>query len=201
MKLQELLQEDLQSQEIQKWLGDWSISSFRILDEVSLNKSNINEIFNDKTLKVVDGLESIDLYTNTINSTFSWPFAKYFPSNMELSIQGSSNKPGIIENFKDFPDVHNLFILRYIDIKSLDGFENTKITFLNLEHLKTDIECGLLRLLKSKHLQIVKPPKFGGEDLKHALTIVDKHLSGGDGNIPDCMDELIEAGLKKYAKL
>jgi hypothetical protein len=62
---------------------------------------------------------------------------------------------------------------------------------------------GVLALLKMPHLKVInlltKPSSGPSKDLYKALKIVQKHLEAKD--ISECMDELMEAGLKEYAKL
>jgi len=55
----------------------------------------------------------------------------------------------------------------------------------------------LIRRLRFVDLSVKMLPPVG---LRQAISIINKHL-GGDRNIHDAQEELIEAGLKEYAKL
>jgi hypothetical protein len=75
--------------------------------------------------------------------------------------------------------------------------------FSNLTHLRfingTKIHGGLMSFLTLPKLQSVTANRFlEDERLFKALEIVNKHLEHRD--VPECMDELMEAGLKEYAK-
>jgi hypothetical protein len=62
----------------------------------------------------------------------------------------------------------------------------------------TVIKGSILSLLKYDDL-LISEHNLSDPSFKKALEIVQKHQA--DKNIPECMDELIEAGLKEYAKL
>jgi hypothetical protein len=201
MKFKDYLQEDKESNQrkIDEWLKDWSITAFQFNDEVSVNGENIDQIFDIASLRLLSGLEGPDINARH-NATFIWPFDKNTPNGTEWSIQGTDGKTAIIENFKSFPEARHLSLIRNVQVLSFEGIENVKLFELNLRYLQTNIECGLIRLLKNKTLQSIAGPNIADlHELKAAIQIVDKHLDTRD--IFDCMDELIEAGLKKYAKL
>jgi hypothetical protein len=68
------------------------------------------------------------------------------------------------------------------------------------EYAKGGWTCGVLSFLKMPKLKALDT--FGATKTKwyYALKIVDDHLRNGK-NLTDCMDDLIEAGYKEYAKL
>jgi hypothetical protein len=75
--------------------------------------------------------------------------------------------------------------------------------FSNLTHLRfingTKIHGGLMSFFTLPKLRSVTANRFlEDEKLFKAIEIVNKHLEHRD--VPECMDELMEAGLKQYAK-
>jgi hypothetical protein len=90
-------------------------------------------------------------------------------------------------------------------IGSLSGLKE-RLPNLESLHAKTlglQLHGGVLCLLKHPNLKkIFFPSSMAPEranDSLRALYIVSKHLESKD--VSECMDELIEAGLKEYAKL
>jgi hypothetical protein len=98
--------------------------------------------------------------------------------------------------------------LRHCYVKSLAGIEQlTNLKRIYWTYSGNDAPFGVLRLFKVPNLTEIKTiyhvdPKDirKGEYGQYALEIVNKHLKG-DRSVADCMDELMEAGLKEYAKL
>jgi hypothetical protein len=84
----------------------------------------------------------------------------------------------------------------------ISSFNLSKQDFSKVEELDffshTNITCGLLSLLKLPKLKTMMISNMGGP-VRQALEIVYKHIE--HKNIPECMDELIDAGLKDFAKL
>jgi hypothetical protein len=122
------------------------------------------------------------------------------------AISASNGTTIIVDDFKEFPDCEFLNLWKGVEILSFEGIENNIITEIGL-YDGIHIRCGLLRILKMPHLKIFKMHADGGafdakpldKKLAQAVEIVRKHLKTKD--ISECMDELIEAGLKEYAKL
>lgn len=112
-----------------------------------------------------------------------------------------------IESFAGFPE----FVTNFKMIGQLYG--GKPITFTKIhEHIhaagelafddvNVDEDCGVLGFLNIKQLTKVdfKPTWGKQESLVKAFEIVNKYLPEGD--IMDCQDELIDAGLSKHAKV
>jgi hypothetical protein len=84
---------------------------------------------------------------------------------------------------------------------ALDSVE--ELTFSTAIYYPDAWKTGVLTLLKMPHLKKIKllgqPSSDSSKALRAALDIVQKHLTEKD--ISECMDELMEAGLKEYARL
>jgi hypothetical protein len=86
-------------------------------------------------------------------------------------------------------------------IKSFDGIEHLS----ELENFKvaggaTDFDDKrFLRFFKAKNLKHLEAVDAGKDnDIGRALSIIQSHLATKD--VADCIDDLIEADLKEYAK-
>jgi hypothetical protein len=97
------------------------------------------------------------------------------------------------------PNVHMLTLssckFKSFKLNPMQLNEVTDISF----RLDTEITSGLLGILKLPKLKSIFNDHLDSAKLKTALDIIKKHL--GTKDISECMDELIEAGLKEYAKL
>jgi hypothetical protein len=126
---------------------------------------------------------------------------EYTRLNVALSdYDGTSS----IDNFHNWPKVQFLRIEGFV-LKSLAGIENTPLRTLRFIFNKIDeLQCGLLRVLKCPELTGLKinlhDESMEVSDGIDAMTeIIEKHLENHD--IAECIDELIEAGFKQYAKM
>jgi hypothetical protein len=202
MKLKDLLNENEEANVkiIEEWLKHWQISTFCESDSTTLNGTSWSKIFDKKTMRMYDEFTMLSV-TSIGHQTFSWPFSKDLALGFELDIfSDTKNSGAVIENFKDFPQVQKLIFGRNLEIKSLEGIENLKVFDIDFEVMRAE-RFGLLRLLKSKTLEHIKPvAKVIHPGMHDAMEIVNKHLKG-DRDIAECMDELIAEGLKEYAKL
>jgi hypothetical protein len=112
----------------------------------------------------------------------------------------------LVENMLSAPNARGIE-LRHCYVKSLAGIEKlSNLKRLFWTYSGSDAPFGVLGLLKLPNLIEIKftfqmdPNDIReGEEAQVALEIVNKHLK--DKNVAECMDELIEAGLKEYAKL
>lgn len=83
-----------------------------------------------------------------------------------------------------------------------------KVLFRGHIEIGANVDSRILGLLYIKNLQVVSINTFGllghmskgSDDLVAAVGIVNKHLKG-DRNIHTCQEELIEAGLSRFARL
>jgi hypothetical protein len=103
-----------------------------------------------------------------------------------------------ITNLEHIPENIESLALHKMTIEDLSGLHKKipKIKVISFWD-KTVVKHSILSLLKFDDLYISYhniDPSFA-----KALEIVQKHQA--NKSIPDCMDELIEAGLKEYAKL
>lgn len=132
-------------------------------------------------LKSLDGMAEIAAGTVNLSSTrISEEDFKYLPKKMK-ALRFSN-----CENIKSISSLH-----KYVEeIEQAIGLTSVNIS------------GGLLGLLKIKGLSAVQYGFSSGDPLDRALTIVDKYLPVKSAeDIMDCQDELIDAGLKEYAKL
>jgi hypothetical protein len=131
------------------------------------------------TPKVVDG--DVDLGGNAISSFDN------FPHTISGILEISDNV------FKSFKDIH----LHINQVSGADG----------IFALHNPIKSHLLGLLKIKKLKLVTLVTAGQarstikqyQDLGKAEKIINKYLPEGD--LFDCQEELIEAGLEEFAQL
>lgn len=116
-------------------------------------------------------------------------------------IGGHNDQLHIIEDFSKMPNVATLSFSA-TEIKSFaKGNHLSEVKYLDFRFVEK-VECGLLSMFKMPNLHGLELKDLDGanEELMKALEIVNKHLEG-ERDLTECMDELIEAGLKKYAKL
>jgi len=109
------------------------------------------------------------------------------------SLSSLENAPNIVDEDCDFANAMKLTSLEGIGKDYL--LEIGGDLYLPL-HLKSNA-LGILRIKKLTH---VINNSFAIDSLKRTVTIINKHLESGR-NIWKCKEELIEAGLKEYAKL
>lgn len=107
-----------------------------------------------------------------------------------------------LPSFKKIPASAREIFLKDLEIKSFDGLKGLP-NIKKISIIECDVSCGVLRLLKDT-TQLVELHIVADDNDKggQALKIVKKYLENRKiGDVADCMDELIEAGLKEYAKL
>jgi hypothetical protein len=110
------------------------------------------------------------------------------------TINAVSLQDYVFDECKDLPDVEKLFI-HDSQMNNLAGIEKLhRLKYIELYDV--EVNCGLMRLFKVPNLQEAYLSGSIGEE---PARIIEKHLK--DHNIAECMDELIEAGFKEYAKL
>jgi hypothetical protein len=107
-----------------------------------------------------------------------------------------------VKDFQNVPDCRTVHLWdckvdSFSGIEKLEGCRRLALS----RRVNNHKPIGLLRLLKMPSLALVDFDRFI-DDEQASLTmshIINKHLK--DKDISECMDELIEAGLKEYAKL
>ena len=90
------------------------------------------------------------------------------------------------------------FNLKNNPIESFSGIEKLSITRL---YLSSNINAGLLSLLRAKKLGAINCLDRQSPEFDMAIQIINKQLISKDRDILECQEELIDAGLKQYAKL
>lgn len=103
----------------------------------------------------------------------------------------------------DFTKIPNLAALTFsaCNIKSLKGIDKLNhVRKIWLHDVK--LEGGLLRLLKMPNLEMFNLTRLStDEKTERALDILEKHINSEERDVPECQQELIEAGLQEFAKL
>jgi hypothetical protein len=208
MKLIEITEKDLAAKEkaervITKWLEGFNLR----IGSKQYHRDVLKAFVYDNAEKVMKlGSETsafkMDKVGHDGSFSFSWPLIERDLPHLQVQIINSQSASDFwIHNFNDFPNV-NWIVTDRVRIRSLEGID--KLTNLRAIDFDDDkFTGGLLRLLK-----IPKLKKFTwymtatthNSKLHQALKIVEKHFRN-DKDIAECMDELIEAGLKEYAKL
>jgi hypothetical protein len=91
-----------------------------------------------------------------------------------------------------------------ISCPKVTSLEGIGVNYLKEIHghliISGSIKSNMLGILKIKNLKKVPSSKMMNDQLKEACDIIDNHLSSGR-RISKCRQELIEAGLKEFAKL
>lgn len=167
-------------------------------------------------------LQDFVLQNVTLTSLEGMP--KFVGGNIRMRLNGST-----LQNFEHFPEhasgvsiisVHNRS--KILSIKGIASditdfqigceYSNLKEIVQELPELvslwlidpQMDEKPGFLQVFKMKKLKGVA---FGNDDdnkndpLSQTTEIIVKHLKSPDRDMLDCQEELIQAGLKEYAKL
>jgi len=158
-----------------------------------------------------------NLNANTLKSLKNFP--KRIKTNFNLVASGItdfSDGPESVESICSIQSyaksITNLSIeapmlrLSYPNLEKLSGLGDSKIEQIELINCH-NIKSHILSLLKIKKLEIVvyvanslKPWENNTTDFNNALAILNRHLMG-NRDILACQEELIEAGLKEFARL
>jgi hypothetical protein len=193
MKFRQFLQEEVSREEIEDWFRLWTKGAHH----------EFNQWLKDG--KIDPKWVAVDVWAVDPNQIFNPPMpTSWWPDFRDFSITtewGNARASSIIPDFQKMPNSETI-LLSGISIESFKGIEKlSRFESLEIGSGKCEIKCGLLTLLKSPTLDKVwvdSEVKMN-PDLFAAIRIVNNHLKSKD--VADCMDELIEAGLKEYAKL
>lgn len=180
-----------------KWLKDYKVG-FDIGPNEYDYQSGQEEDIIDKFGYISRGVSRIKLEAEE-NVTFTWPIQPKLNNThfiLELTGKPKENKRLTIESFKDFPKVGHL-VLDGVTIKSLDGIENLSGQLYIEFWGDVEYDGGIMRLLKAGNINF--EVFMQDSDLQKALYTAEQYRIN-KGDIADCMDELIEMGLKRYAK-
>lgn len=153
---------------------------------------------NHGTNELRSDIKKISINARQRNSELVWPFSKDVSPDLIVSMSSEMTGNNILVNsFESFPHVNSLH-LSNATIKSFDGIDtnpNLKQLWLNNVY----VWCGMLRLLKCKHLNMFWLGSTHDENLKKAHKIIEAHLQ--DKDIVECQTALMDAGLEDFAKL
>jgi hypothetical protein len=171
----------------------------RYEEEYSQSKTVFFDIGSDQGKKSIEshGFEELELDFG--NDHFSSPLESSAWNKADF---GMVIKHAKIEGLDNIPNLEYL-AFEYCTFYDLDDEFADDLSRIHQIHLGTGIkfECGLIRFIKSKKFSNLKELRVtGNSELKKACDIINRHLKSGR-DVTDCIDELIEAGLKQYAKL
>jgi hypothetical protein len=206
MKFKDFLKEDVTEQDIkefEKFTKDFHVQT--VIDWISYetdpkfsDRKDINEIIHDPEL--MSKVTNLQIFPGRIRE-FYWPKClKDFSGAILLNSEHPEDPGMIVKSFDDFPTSSHRIGFSRVVFEGTRGIERlTQLKDIYFRVFCQFNNCGLLWLLKSKAKQI---DLFVNRDesFSAAFKIVKKHFDG-DRDIVECMDELIEAGLKEYAKL
>jgi hypothetical protein len=199
MKLNEIRSgksESEQAKEYRSWLAEW------IDDAPSVIRRMVNNDGTAHNEEIESGVAFMRRDSGVHHLKFPMKKDWWTTSNFGCSVFAANPASITIDDFKNFPDCAYLNILKRVSISSFEGIESNKTKQLII-HEGAIIDCGLLRLLKMPNLETLKfetgsmSMVTDNKKLRDAIHILNQHLK----SVPDCMDALIEAGLKEYAKL
>jgi hypothetical protein len=109
-----------------------------------------------------------------------------------------------LTSLEDGPmEISNGFFYECEKISSLEGIGKNYLTKVRGKlYLPDCIKSNILGLLKVKELQGIHIDDENGspDEFLRAISIINNHLKSGR-RLTKCREELIEAGLKDYAKL
>jgi hypothetical protein len=196
MKLSEILLEQFNEAALKKMLDHFIV---RINNVSIVTVADFKNWLDPETMKLKAEVKTMKMFAEHPSVELEWPFEKEVSSVFYLETLGNNEGDGIIiTNFKNLPYAKK-FEFGDVEIKSFEGInKNEQLRELNFADAKC--HCGLLSLLKVKSLESIFTWSGVDKNLSKAFDIIKKNLDEGR-DIADCMDELIEAGLKEYAKL
>jgi hypothetical protein len=97
---------------------------------------------------------------------------------------------------------HDCEIKSWDNLREFSGLREFKFDYRTFDDSEPAPLISIMRLPRLEKLHIYIPSNIAGRDfVKKAAdvkNIIEKHIA--DKNIADCMDELMEAGFKEYAK-
>jgi hypothetical protein len=200
MKFKEFLKEENQTP-LEKFVDQYSIDAY---DDDHHLITKIDDLLNADRSGLNFDVISLSLGLDKSTATkFDPPIGRNDWGNLREFglLSGPKSSVGerhVIDDFSKMPNVE-MWILSNVDVKSLKDITEAKHLKKITIHVAT-FDCGLLSLLKLPNLDTIDLYSFvGDDDVYDALAIVSDHLESRD--IVECMDALIEKGLKKYAKL
>lgn len=172
------------------------------------NLYELNKLLDVSKLKLHPEISSLTVAATSLNDGvegFYWPFGE-----TNLDVLHICNHIGygqgcdhlLLKSWDEIPsNVVNLRVdgMKIITLKGIEQMSVMKTLYFCGGNTPCIVEGGLLRLLKLPALESVCTISMGDPQLTDALDIVQSHLV--NRNVPECQQELIEAGLQEYAKL
>jgi hypothetical protein len=175
------------------------------IEELSKFPAGVDSLYIDDTnLKSFSGIgiNSIDRITLHRNNALSSLENSGIQETRTIEICGSKS----LDSLAGLPKVNVRLTIASLPKLSFAGIHKQlasvkAITFGKFGSRKWDYTGPLLGLLQVKDLMTLtfSETEFSNKDFFNALTIINKHLK--TKNIAEAMDELMEVGLKEYAKL
>jgi hypothetical protein len=164
---------------------------------------NLTYNANTKAVALRSSVEKFWLRDHKIDTTpFKWMLEKDCPLLSVFTLSrtiGSSTNRLPLESFEDLPNCRYINLAGNIGIKSFKGIEKlSNLRRISIRESHLEEGCGLLSLLKAAQLKEVEIDDETNEADQKAFHIFYRYF--GTQNVADFMDELIEAGFKKYAK-
>lgn len=165
---------------------------------VDMDPSDFRDFVNFKNLALDQDVRTIELKFKK-NNFDSYKNIFFQSEKINLMIIDASQTPLVIDDWSQFFDAEEIYLHGRCQIKSWNGLEKIKVDKLEMFDVDedSDIDCGMLKLFKTSIKKLDLETK--NKEMSRAAKIVAKHIQG-ERNIADCMDDLIAAGLKKYAK-
>jgi hypothetical protein len=188
---------------IKKFLTDFEVTEYNAREGKNIwyhpggrSDDGVLDFMNHRELTVKERIKLITIAPED-EVKFYWPFDREAYKGGLSIAAGNENLQMQIEDFTEFPDI-DFLALESCMVKSFKGIDKLS----NLKRIEIDfrinVDGGILSLLK--YHGVLLASEIQNERTEKAFGILMRHFDGNK-NIPDCMDELIEAGLKEYAKL
>lgn len=163
---------------------------------VAANETISNLEIENCTIETLEGCPSVNYLD--IDSCKDFKSTKGCPTGLKTLRLSELNLR--VEDLMDLPPhLDKLSMIRLQEMKNLKDIqkfvkscEYVRIAFAN-------VESNILGLMKIKGLKELDATNFSNENAKNAFKIVTKNLDVSDG-FTEAMDQLIEAGLKEFAK-
>jgi hypothetical protein len=204
VKLNEILKE-AENPELLKWLKDWNVSAMFEGDgtRVTMDYKKLYEFFVNGKENFPKEYENCQIY---VRFEFRNHEVTQCPGGAKLwydfygdKLAGTTYSYATVRDAKQLMDLGEEFTFAkcaIYDLKLDKDFYADSFQFY-----ETTVYCGLLSLLKAEYVGKIKARYCVQHGLEKAVGIIDKHKGTDDTDIPECMDELIGAGLKEFAKL
>jgi hypothetical protein len=204
MKLNEILKEESENSALKQWLIKYLDDCFWVSPEdgeTDYGAADIYEILmnRQKIGSTEDGYFYIDFNFNGADVIECPLHSDKWLDVFDDSIRRCSYMNAKVDDPAKLLDIAGELHLEICNIESFKFPKGTYLHTLWVKQCEVADNCGMLSLLKTDSIGEFKA-RSCGEKVEKAAAIVAKHLADKQ-DVAECMDELIEAGLKEYAKL